>query len=38
MEVNEYQYEELNLASRAIIERIQLLAIEKAKLEEAIKV
>lgn len=37
MEVNDYRYQELNLASKAIIEKLQHLAIEKAKLEEAIR-
>lgn len=38
MEIDENKLEELNEASKAIIERIQLLAKEKAKLEEAIRV
>ncbi len=38
MDENQQRYHELNLASKAIIERIQELALEKAKLEAAIKI
>jgi hypothetical protein len=35
---NVYKLQELNLASQAIIEKLQQLAIEKQKLEEAIRI